>query len=72
MKNTQAEKDAGLTPDEAVLSPSDSAVKNADAALNAVSATNSYKPENAQPKSVKELTSWEKQKCSHFAMFRLT
>ena len=59
MKNTQAEKDAGLTPDEAALSPSDSAVKNADAAvnstdaaLNAVSATNSYKPENAQPKSV--------------------
>ena len=59
MKNTQAEKDAGLTPDEAALSPSDSAVKNADAAvnstdaaLNAVSATNSYKPEHTQPKSV--------------------
>ncbi len=48
MKDTQAEKDAGLTPDEAALN----AVKNADAALNAVNATNSYKPENAQPKSV--------------------
>ena len=52
MKDTQAEKDANLSVAEAALSPSDSAVKNADAALSAVSATNSSKLEHAQPKSV--------------------